>query len=63
MSINFENFNSVVSLFNKQCKELKDSPYLWRKVEGKFLSLSWLEVQKKVNASKGLNKSWDFKRG
>ena len=55
MSINFDNFNSVVSLFNDQCKELKDSPYLWRKVEGKFLSLSWLEVQKKVNAlAKGL---------
>ena len=55
MSINFGNFNSVVSLFNQQCKELKDSPYLWRKVEGKFLSLSWLEVQKKVNAlAKGL---------
>ena len=55
MSINFDNFNSVVSLFNQQCKELKDSPYLWRKVEGKFLSLSWLEVQKKVNAlAKGL---------
>ena len=55
MSINFDNFNSVVSLFNHQCKELKDSPYLWSKVEGKFLSLSWLEVQKKVNAlAKGL---------
>ena len=55
MSINFDNFNSVVSLFNHQCKELKDSPYLWRKVEGKYLSLSWLEVQKKVNAlAKGL---------
>ena len=55
MSINFDKFNSVVSLFNHQCKELKDSPYLWRKVEGKFLSLSWLEVQKKVNAlAKGL---------
>ena len=55
MSINFDNFNSVVSLFNQQCKELKDSPYLWRKVGGKFLSLSWLEVQKKVNAlAKGL---------
>ena len=55
MSINFDNFNSVVSLFNQQCKELKDSPYLWRKVEGKYLSLSWLEIQKKVNAlAKGL---------
>ena len=55
MSINFDNFNSVVSLFNHQCKELKDSPYLWRKVEGKFLSLCWLDVQKKVNAlAKGL---------
>ena len=55
MSINFDKFNSVVSLFNHQCKELKDSPYLWRKVEGKYLSLSWLEIQKKVNAlAKGL---------
>ena len=55
MSINFDKFNSVVSLFNQQCNELKDNPYLWRKVEGKFLSLSWLEVQKKVNAlAKGL---------
>ena len=55
MSINFDNFNSVVSLFNHQCKELKDSPYLWRKVEGKLLSLCWLDVQKKVNAlAKGL---------
>ena len=55
MSINFDKFNSVVSLFNHQCKELKDSPYLWRKVEGKYLSLSWVEIQKKVNAlAKGL---------
>ena len=55
MSINFDKFNSVVSLFNHQCKELKDSPYLWRKVEGKYHSLSWLEIQKKVNAlAKGL---------
>ena len=55
MSVNFDNFNSVVSLFNQQCRELKDSPYLWRKVEGKFLSLSWLDEQKKVNAlAKGL---------
>ena len=55
MSINFDKFNSVVSLFNHQCEELKDSPYLWRKVEGKYHSLSWLEIQKKVNAlAKGL---------
>ena len=55
MSINFDKFNSVVSLFNHQCKELKDNPYLWRKVEGKYLSLSWLDIQKKVNAlAKGL---------
>ncbi|MDC0192022.1 long-chain fatty acid--CoA ligase [Alphaproteobacteria bacterium] len=55
MSINFDKFNSVVSLFNHKCKELKDSPYLWRKVDGKYHSLSWLEIQKKVNAlAKGL---------
>ena len=55
MSINFDKFNSVVSLFNHQCKELKDNPYLWRKVEEKYLSLSWLEIQKKVNViAKGL---------
>ena len=55
MSINFDKFNSVVSLFNHQCKELKDNPDLWRKVEEEYLSLSWLEIQKKVNViAKGL---------
>ena len=50
MSINFDNFNSVVSLFHHQCRELPDNPYLWRKVDNSFSSLSWKEIKIKVDA-------------
>jgi long-chain acyl-CoA synthetase len=55
MSINFDNFNSVVSLFCHQSKSLNTDPYLWKKFNGKFVSLSWNEVKKDVEAlAKGL---------
>ena len=50
MSINFDNFNSIISLFNHQVNLLQDRPYLWRKENGKFVSLSWNEVSKQVDA-------------
>ena len=50
MSINFDNFNSIISLFNHQVNLLQDRPYLWRKENGKFVSLSWNEVGKQVDA-------------
>ena len=55
MSINFDNFNSIISLFHHQAKTLNSNPYLWKKIDGKFSSLSWNEVSKAVEAiAKGL---------
>jgi long-chain acyl-CoA synthetase len=55
MSINFEKFNSVVSLFLSQSQSLRDRPYLWKKSNDQFVSLSWKEVHQQVEAiAKGL---------
>ena len=48
MSVNFDEFNSVVSVFEKQSLSLNHTPYLWRKDQDKYVSLSWYEVQEKV---------------
>jgi len=45
MSLNFDEFNSVVKIFEKQSSTLQDQPYLWRKIDDKYLSLSWKEVR------------------
>ena len=45
MSINFDKYNSIVSMFFDQSKKLKEKPYLWKKNNGKFISLSWEEVE------------------
>ena len=45
MSLNFDEFNSVVKIFEKQSYTLQDQPYLWRKIDDKYLSLSWKEVR------------------
>ncbi|MDC0226581.1 long-chain fatty acid--CoA ligase [Alphaproteobacteria bacterium] len=50
MSINFDNFNSVVSLFNHQTSSLNKDPYLWKKVNEKFVPLSWEEVKVQVES-------------
>ena len=50
MSINFDKFNSVVSLFSHQSSSLNTDPYLWKKSNGKFISLSWKEVKENVEA-------------
>ena len=55
MSINFDNFNSVVSLFTHQSSSLSTEPYLWKKSNEKYISLSWKEVERQVEAlAKGL---------
>ena len=55
MSINFEKFNSVVSLFLSQSQSHSDKPYLWKKSNDQFISLSWKEVRQQVEAiAKGL---------
>ena len=55
MSINFDKFNSVVSLFYQQSFSLGDKPYLWNKKNEKFVSYSWNEIREKVESiAKGL---------
>ena len=44
MSLNFGQFNSIVSLFNHQSKLYGEKPYLWKKSDGKYISLSWNEI-------------------
>ena len=50
MSVNFDNFNSITSLFHHQANILKDKTYLWKKNAGKFESITWNETQKQVYA-------------
>ena len=50
MYANLDNFNSIVSLFNHQVSELKNKPYLWSKIQGKYSSLSWEETKSQVEA-------------
>ena len=50
MSINFNKFNSVVSLFSQLSSSLNTDPYLWKKSNGKFISLSWKDVKENVEA-------------
>ena len=48
MSINYKNINSVLTVFDIQARQFVDKPYLWRKNDGKYVSLSWKEVSEKV---------------
>ena len=48
MSIDYDKTNSVLSVFDAQVHQFGDKPYLWRKVDGKYASLSWKEVHNKV---------------
>ena len=50
MSINFDQFNSVVSVFQSQSTALNDKPYLWKKLDGKFVPLSWSQTREQVES-------------
>jgi len=52
MSLNFDEFNSVVEIFDKQSSTYKDKPYLWRKSSEKtgYEALTWQEVRNKVES-------------
>ena len=52
MSLNFDEFNSVVEIFDKQSSTYKDKPYLWRKSGEKtgYEALTWQEVRNKVES-------------
>ncbi len=45
MSINFDNYNNIVAMFFEKSKEMKDKPYLWKKNNNEFESLSWKNVE------------------
>ena len=48
MSVDYDNINSVLSIFDEQAHQFKEKPYLWRKINDKYASLSWSEVHDKV---------------
>ena len=37
MSINFDEYNNIISMFFKKSTELQDKPYLWKKHDNDFL--------------------------
>ena len=55
MSVNFDNFNSIISLFHHKSESLGNKPYLWKKINEEFVSLSWEQVRRSVDSiAKGL---------
>ena len=50
MSINFDNYNNIVAMFFEKSKEMQDKPYLWKKNNNKFESLSWTNVESLVKS-------------
>ncbi len=55
MSLNFSQFNSIVTLFHHQSKLYGEKPYLWKKSDGKYVSISWKETYTQVQKiAKGL---------
>ncbi|MDC0232326.1 long-chain fatty acid--CoA ligase [Pelagibacteraceae bacterium] len=50
MSINFDNYQNIVSMFFEKSKEMKTKPYLWKKNNNIFESLSWEDVELSVQS-------------
>ncbi len=50
MIVNFDEFNSIPSVFYYQSNDLKDQPYLWKKENDKYVPLSWLQVKEQVES-------------
>ena len=50
MSTNFDQFNSIVSLFNHQSISFADKPYLWKKLDDKFVSSTWKQIREQIQA-------------
>ena len=50
MSINFDEYNNIISMFFEKSTELQDKPYLWKKHDNDFKSLSWKKVESLVKA-------------
>ena len=49
MTVNFDNFNSIVSLFEYQAENLSTKPYLWKKNNKEFDFLTWDKVKSMVD--------------
>ena len=50
MIINFDDFNSITSVFYHQAEDLNDQPYLWKKSGDKYISLNWTQVKEQVKS-------------
>ena len=50
MIVNFDEFNSIPGIFYHQANKLKDQPYLWKKENDKYVSLSWSQVKEQVES-------------
>ena len=50
MIVNFDEFNSIPGIFYHQANNLKDQPYLWKKENDKYVSLSWSQVKEQVES-------------
>ena len=50
MIINFDDFNSITSVFYHQAEDLNDQPYLWKKSGEKYISLNWTQVKEQVKS-------------
>ena len=50
MSINFDNYKNIITMFFEKSKTMKNKPYLWKKNNNKFESLSWEEVEISVKS-------------
>ena len=50
MSINFDNYQNIVSMFFQKSKEMKTKHYLWKKINDVFESLSWEDVELSVKS-------------
>ncbi|NJM50601.1 MAG: long-chain fatty acid--CoA ligase [Sphingomonadales bacterium] len=44
----FDSFPNLVSLFYARAAQLGDKPFLWAKIGGEWLSISWLEAARRV---------------
>ena len=49
MTVNFDNFDSIVSLFEYQAENLSTKPYLWKKNNKEFDFLTWDKVKSMVD--------------
>ena len=50
MIVNFYEYNNIPSIFYYQSNDMKDQPYLWKKENDKYVSLSWLQVKEQVES-------------